>query len=158
MDEKITKLIIDYWRKNGVDTSEAFFSLFGMPIDDDDIYGLVVEFYGGVEQILIKLNKLVDKKFTVEDSGYTYDAIIRKFSVSDEGFVCEVDVDGTGEVELFALDKTMSISQAVNDEEIGWEIRMELKDGFRDWLYKNISKITGIVVNVDEIHVIGDGL
>ena len=60
MDEKITKLIIDYWRKNGVDTSETFLSLFGIPIDDDDIYGLVVEFYGGVEQILIKLNKLVE--------------------------------------------------------------------------------------------------
>ena len=137
-----------------------------MPIDDDDIYGLVVEFYGGVEQILIKLNKLVDKKFTIEDGGYTYDAIIRKFSVSDysygsshdEGFVCEVDVDGTGEVELFALDETMSISQAVNDEEIGWEINMELKDTVRVWLYKNISEMTGIYVDVDELYVIGDGL
>ena len=158
MDEKITKLIIDYWRKNGVDISKTFLSLFGTPIDDDDIYGLVVEFYGGVEQILIRLNKLVDKKFTIESGGYTYDAIIRKFSVSDEGFVCEVDVDGAGEVVLFALGETMSISQAVNDKEFGWEIKMELEDTVRDWLYNNISKITGIVVNVDEIYVIGDGL
>lgn len=153
MDEKITKLIIDYWRKNGVDTSKTFLSLFGMPIDDDDIYGLVVEFYGGVEQILIKLNKLVDKKFTIEDGGYTYDAIIRKFSVSDEGFVCDVAADGQGEVYLFNLDETMSISQAVNDKEFGWEIKHEMADSIRDWLFEKVTKKTGIIVSVEGLKV-----
>ena len=159
MDEKITKLIIDYWRKNGVDTSETFLSLFGMPIDNDDIYGLVVEFYGGVEKIYIKLNKLVGKKFNISDGGYDYDAIIESFqSYDDEGFVCEIDVDGNGEVEIFNLDETMTISQAYNDSEFGWEIGQEINDSLNIWLYKTITEKTGIPVSVDKVNVIGDGL
>ena len=77
MDEKITKLIIDYWRKNGVDTSETFLSLFGMPIDDDDIYGLVVEFYGGVEQILIKLNEYL--KYQTRVTTHIYSMLFNNY-------------------------------------------------------------------------------
>jgi len=42
----------------------------------------------------------------------------------------------------------MSISQAVNDKEFGWEIKHEMTDSVRDWLFEKVTKKTGIIVSV----------
>jgi len=161
MNEKLKKTITDYWEKNGVDITKPFFSLFGLDAGLDgryvrnreDFYDLVIEFYGGVEKILKKLNNLVGKTFTIIDGGYDFDVRIEKFYVLDGRISCDIAADGQGEVFLFNLDETMSISQAVNDKEFGWEIKHEMTDSIRDWLFEKVTKKTGIIVSVEDLKV-----
>ena len=161
MNEKLKKTITDYWEKNGVDITKPFFSLFGLDAGLDgryvrnskDFYDLVIEFYGGIEKILKKLNNLVGKTFTIIDGGYNFDIKIEKFYVLDGRISCDVVADGQGEVYLFNLDETMSISQAVNDKEFGWEIKHEMTDSVRDWLFEKVTKKTGIIVLVEGLKV-----
>lgn len=156
MNEKLKKTIFDYWKKNGVDITKPFFSLFGLDAGLDGRYigksevfhDLVIEFHGGVEKVLKKLNNLVGQTFTIIDGGYDFDIKIEKFYVSDGSLSCDIAVDGQGEVFLFNLDETMSISQAVNDKEFGWEIKHEMTDSVRDWLFEKVTKKTGIIVSV----------
>lgn len=162
MDEKIKKLIIDYWVKNGVDITKPFFSLFGLDAGIDDsryvrngkvFNELVLDFYGGVEKTLKKLNNLVGQTFAIIDGGYEFDIRIEKFYVLDGRISCDIAADGQGEVFLFNLDETMSISQAVNDKEFGWEIKYEMTDSLRDWLFEKVTKKTGIIVSVVDLKV-----
>lgn len=173
MDKRTKKTILDYWKKNGVDTTNSFFRLFGLDMGRDGpdgkyyskpnvIHELIFDFYGGYEKILKNLNYLVGKEHTIEDGGYNYDVRITEFyydySVKEiHGYpvwpMCKVIADGQGEVFLFNLDETMNISKAVNDEDFGWEIKSEMRDSVRDWLFEKVTKKTGVIIIVEEIDV-----
>ena len=61
INNKIKKILFDYWKSNGVDTNITTLSLFGIPKrtynEIEYVQSLVIEFYGGRDEVLKKLMK-----------------------------------------------------------------------------------------------------
>jgi len=158
ISNKIRNIILKQWKKNGVDASPGFFNMFGLNYskNGNDIKKLVYEYYGGVENVLKRLNKLIDKKIHITDGGYDYYCKIMSFKRwhIDEPIYVEIEVDGDGEVFIFPEDKLENIKDAYNNEDYGWEIKDEMKDSINKWMYYNITEKYGIDLEVDELFVV----
>ena len=158
MNDSIKTLIKSQWKKNGIDASQGFFSLFSLDInkDADDIQKLIREYYGGIENVIKRLNKLTNKKIHIDDGGYDYDFIFTSFNPGgyDYTLFANAEVDGDGEVDIISEEETFSIYDAVNNEDWGWEVKSEITDSINGWLFTNITEKFGIVVEVDELFII----
>jgi hypothetical protein len=79
----------------------------------------------------------------ISKGGYEFDIEIVSYDIKDDVEIfCEI-LPG-GEVSIIMepvlnLGRTLDIEEAVNDEEIGWEIKGEISDCIEDYFYKDLQ-------------------
>lgn len=92
-----------------------------------------------------KAKQIVDsilrkKEHHISSGGYNFDIVIESYDIdsSDINIKCKILPGGTVSI-IMDDGRTLDIEDAVNDEEIGWEIKGEINDCIIDFLYKNLQ-------------------
>lgn len=80
------------------------------------------------------------KEHHISSGGYNFDIVIESYDIdsNDISIICKVLPGGTVSL-IMDGERTLDIEDAVNDEEIGWEIEGEINDCIIDFLYKNLQ-------------------
>lgn len=157
ISDNIKKLIFDYWRKNGVDTSKGFFNMFGITryyMDDPEVQEMVIEFYGGVDNVIEKLKKLtkviIDEgyiRFYIEDVYFdSTDVESRFLAIVDGGVVIPTEYEGEQDTYTLYMEEGL-------DREFSEYIREEIND----IVYNVITKKTGLILSLDTFNVTQPG-
>ena len=165
INNKIKKILFDYWKSNGVDTNITTLSLFGIPKrtynEIEYVQSLVIEFYGGRDEVLKKLKKLeggilYDESYGGEPiRGKVFDVVYDK---GEETFFCSVLIDGDTEIEVapFTGDAD-GVINTIYDEYMDEGLGMEFSDSIRlvieDMLYEQITLKTGIDMNLSGFEI-----
>ena len=97
---------------------------------------------------------LRNKEHHISHGGYEFDIIIESYEI-DEGHYtvdikCEILPGGTVSI-IMGDGRTLNLEDAVDDEEIGWEIKGEISECIEDYFYKNlkIRSLTGYEIDVE---------
>ena len=94
-------------------------------------------------------------KHHIKSGGYNFDFKIKNYHVNED--LKRIDfwaiVDGTVSLVMTGDYEPRNLKDVVNDEEIGWEVSMEIQDELNDYFYENFFKRTGIVVDSDGFSV-----
>jgi hypothetical protein len=81
---------------------------------------------------------LKDKNHHISSGGYEFDIEI-SYDIKDDEVEIHCEILPGGEVTIIMDDgRTLNLEDAVNDEEIGWEIKGEIHDCIEDYFYKKI--------------------
>jgi hypothetical protein len=157
ISDNIKKLIFDYWRKNGVDISKGFFNMFGITryyMDDPEVQEMVIEFYGGVDNVIEKLKKLTNViintsnfKFYIDDVSYdSIDGEFRFNVIVDGGQILETEYEG--EQELYTLYMVEGLDR---------EFSEFIREDINETIYKVVSEKTGVFMSLDIFNVTQPG-
>ena len=92
-----------------------------------------------------KANQIIDsilrnKEHHISDGGYNFDIAIESYDIqeSNDDINIRCNILPGGEVSIID-GRTLNLEDAVNDEEIGWEIKGEIRDCIEDFFYKNLQ-------------------
>jgi hypothetical protein len=92
------------------------------------------------------------KEHNISSGGYNFDIVIESYDIDsgDINIKCKILPGGTVSI-IMDDGRTLDIEDAVNDEEIGWEIKGEISDCIEDFFYKNlqIRDKTGYEIDVE---------
>jgi hypothetical protein len=81
---------------------------------------------------------LKEKNHHISSGGYEFDIEI-SYDIKDDEVEILCEILHGGEVTIIMGDgRTLNLEDAVNDEEIGWEIKGEIHDCIEDYFYKKI--------------------
>jgi hypothetical protein len=158
VNSKIKEVLFKYWKSNGVDTDESTLSLFGIDKgatnEIEDVQSLVIEYYGGRDEVLKKLKKLEGGTLY----GETYGESIRGkvfnvlYDKGDKTFFCSVLVDGDGEIEI-EDGKTNTIYNEYMDVGLDMAFRRYISMIIEDMLAEQITLKTGINIYLSRFEV-----
>jgi hypothetical protein len=116
---------------------------------------LIRNVLGGFDNIIKNNLDFLLSKHHVESGGYNFDFKIKNYHVNED--LKRIDfwaiVDGTVSLVMTGDYEPRNLKDVVNDEEIGWEVSMEIQDELNDYFYENFFKRTGIVVDSDGFSV-----
>jgi hypothetical protein len=92
-----------------------------------------------------KANQIIDsilrnKEHHISDGGYNFDITIESYDIqeSNDDINIRCKILPGGEVSIID-GRTLSLEDAVNDEEIGWEIEDEIADCIEKYFYTNLQ-------------------
>jgi hypothetical protein len=94
-----------------------------------------------------KANQIIDlilrnKEHHISDGGYDFDITIESYDIqeSNDDINIRCKILPGGEVSIIMDDgRTLDLEDAVNDEEIGWEIKGEINDCIEKYFYTNLE-------------------
>jgi hypothetical protein len=94
-----------------------------------------------------KANQIIDlilrnKEHHISDGGYDFDITIESYDIqeSNDDINIRCKILPGGEVSIIMDDgRTLDLEDAVNDEEIGWEIKGEINDCIEKYFYTNLQ-------------------
>lgn len=158
--DKIKKIIFKYWKDNGIDLGNNFFTMFGVDIthDDEIITDLLIEYYGGLEKTMERLDKLKNEVIEVTEYGGTirFKIINFTFDKGDKHFYYDVFMDGG-----------VLLSDEDGNEQTTYDIWLEegLDRGFtnesreyiEDIFYDKISSKSGFNFNLENLTILKPG-
>lgn len=165
ISDRIKKFIFQFWKKHGIDTSDNFFTQFGIDMrelhwtyKDEGIQELVIEYYGGVEKTLDKLNRLKDKD--IEDD-HEYGGIRFKITrfIYDKGekiFFYDVVVDGSVEI-LNGYDEESTIYDEWKDEGLSRDFTEATREYVEDVFYDKITTKTKLTFILEDLIITKPG-
>lgn len=162
------KAFFKYWDRFGGKIDDNFYKLFGFEgtrlpelivgktkIRYYDVLGFLREWLGESKSIEMTEELL---KGTHHVVGPIYGGYDYKFTVSEvqeknsTQFTTTVLIDDVnGEVTLFQNEELYKLIDARNEEEFGWEIENEIQDCTDEYLSKEITSRTGIVIVFNDI-------
>jgi hypothetical protein len=121
--------------------------------------GKVREFYtdflGGWDKMIIKSYQLMDRTFDTMDydfrGGYDFRFKIKGHSDYEEDYMTLVDcpIKSDGKVTLMTDGETHLLSELEENYDMWWEVESEIRSLIEDILYKEVTKKTGIMVEVN---------
>ena len=97
--------------------------------------------YAIINGILKVLNGLVGKKHHVDYGGYDYDFTLKEIKFDNDGSFtlnCYIHNDGTV---LVLGENELNIIDAMDDDNIGWEVKMEMEESIVSFLHKLVGDI-----------------
>jgi len=154
------KMFFKYWDKFGGKVDNNFFKLFGFKhnrldnINQSEVYRYLAEWIGE-EKAYEKFKSLVEENpHEINDCGgynFEYEMDIDEFDQSTLNVFLNVKVLPGGSVNLIMVGgDTMSIEDAVRDEEIGSEIESEIQECIYDDImnFTNQSGITAVIMRI----------
>ena len=106
------------------------------------------ELVGGDEFTKKVIKKLIGKTFSTKDfddtihGGYDFEWVITNMEYRDYDFYLYGKTLPGGTVTLMD-GRNLSLSDAINDEDLGWEIQEEIKDVVQDSMDEIILPVTG---------------
>jgi hypothetical protein len=149
---KLEKIIYKFWDKTTPDLSETF-KILALP-KTHHVYRALMELlfeYHGKDKVFNEVKKFIsDKKtHTISDCGtYNFDFNIVDYNIDKENRQVELSIiidDINGEVTLIFDDgRTLSINDAMDDNDIGFEIRQEVTECLDDYFRDNVQNKFGI--------------
>jgi hypothetical protein len=96
--------------------------------------------YLGPKAIQIVDSILRNKEHHISAGGYNFDIVIEGYDIDTDDINIRCEILPGGEVSIIMDDgRTLNLEDAVNDEEIGWEIKGEIRDCIEDFFYKNLQ-------------------
>ena len=119
-----------------------------------------IEFMGGWNKMIEKSYELMDRTFNTMDydfgGGYDFRFKVQGHSDYEEDSSIYVDcpIESDAEVTLITDDETHLLSKVEENENLWWEVESEIKSLIEDILYLEVTKKTGIMVDVNIVWVI----
>tara|TARA_R110000796_G_scaffold94869_2_gene199795 strand:+ start:8137 stop:8655 length:519 start_codon:yes stop_codon:yes gene_type:complete len=158
INDKIKKVLFKYWKENGVQTDSATLSLFGISgVGYEElqyIQSLIIEYYGGPNEVFKKMNKLkggilYGESFGGEPiRGKVYYVVYDK---GEKSFYISVLLDGDVMVESDEVVDT--IWNHYVDEGLGREFTDGATEMVADMIYSEITVKTGIYTNLLDLEI-----
>jgi hypothetical protein len=123
-------------------------------MDDPEVQEMVIEFYGGVDNVIEKLKKLTNViintsnfKFYIDDVSYdSIDGEFRFNVIVDGGQILETEYEG--EQELYTL---------YMEEGLDREFSEFIREDINETIYKVVSEKTGVFMSLDIFNVTQPG-
>jgi len=120
-----------------------------------EIYEMYRDFLGGWDKMIEKSYQLMDRTFDTNDynfvGGYDFRFKVQGNNDYEEDNTTFVDcpVESDGEVTLMTDGKTYLLKDLEENEDLWWEIDSEIRGVIDDILYREVTKKTGIMVDVN---------
>jgi hypothetical protein len=118
------------------------------------IYEMYRDFLGGWDKMIEKSYELMGRTFDTMDydfrGGYDFRFKVQGYNDYEEDNTTYVNcpVESDGKVTLIADGKTHLLSKVEENEDLWQEVESEIKGVIDDILYKEVTKKTGIMVDI----------
>jgi uncharacterized surface anchored protein len=115
----------------------------------------IIELLGGWDKMIEKAYQLMDRTFDTMDydfsGGYDFRFKVQRHSDYEEDMETLVDcsVESDGKVTLMDNMETHYLKDLEGDYDLWWEIDSEIRSLIEDILYKEVTKKTGIRVDIN---------
>ena len=121
-----------------------------------EIYEMYRDFLGGWDKMIEKSFQLMDRTFDTMDYDFVggYDFRFKpqlNLSYEEDNLIfVNGPIESDGKVTLLMTDgETHLLTDVEEDEDLWWEIESEIKGVIDDILYREVTKKTGIMVDVN---------
>jgi hypothetical protein len=158
-EERVKKVFFKIWQNELDSTGEIDFDPKIANYINYKPIGKVREFYtdflGGWDKMIEKSYELMDRTFDTMDydfrGGYDFRFRIKGHSDYEEDNVTLVDcpIESDGKVTLMTNMETHYLKDLDGTEELFWEIDSEIRNLIEDILYIEVTKKTGVNVEVN---------
>lgn len=134
------KMLLKMWKEEPVINNERLQMLCVFNHQQMKKVGEWFREYLGPKAIQIIDSIFEKREHHISIGGYNLDIVIESYDIdsNDISIICKVLPGGTVSI-IMDDGRTLDIEDAVNDEEIGWEIKGEINDCIIDFLYKNLQ-------------------
>lgn len=160
-----TDILISMWDKQTKEDGYPTFDVdvlryFGIEkwTDIMDYAEFFNDYIGGEEKTMEIIDEISNNNFSTRDfperlvGGYDFDWSVINVYVQDDVYKLDCQASKRGSVTLMD-GRHMSLKDAMNDEEVGWEIESEISNVIQDCLNELIYPRTGIKVNVYYVEI-----
>ena len=119
------------------------------------IYEMYRDFLGGWDKMIEKSYELMGRTFDTMDydfrGGYDFRFTVQGNNDYEEDNTTFVDcpVESDGKVTLMTNGETHLLKDVEEDEDLWWEVDSEIRGLIDDILYREVTKKTGIMVDVE---------
>jgi hypothetical protein len=124
------------------------------------VHEIYRDFLGGWDKMVEKSFELMDRTFDTMDydfsGGYDFRFTVKGNNDYEEGNILYVNsqIESDGKVELIMTDGgNISLGEALASDDYGWEIESEIRSVIEDILYKEVTKKTGILIEVNNFWI-----
>jgi hypothetical protein len=124
------------------------------------VHEIYRDFLGGWDNMVEKSFELMDRTFDTMDydfsGGYDFRFTVKGNNDYEEGNILYVNsqIESDGKVELIMTDGgNISLGEALASDDYGWEIESEIRSVIEDILYKEVTKKTGILIEVNNFWI-----
>ena len=148
-----------YWDRFGPGITPKMFKVFGLDFYrryeyKKLVYDMLMEYIGEETAINKTYEFLRTDDHHIDCGGYDYTFNVTEIKFT--GKIARLTVlvnDKDGEVDLIMIDGgVLNLADAINDEEIGFEIRGEIYDCIEDYLTLNVEDKFGVVCHLEIIN------
>ena len=146
------KIIYKFWDRTSPDINDTF-KILALP-KTHHTYRALMELlfeYHGKDKVFNEVKNFIsgNKTHTINDCGsYNFDFNIVGYHIDKENRQVDLSIivdDINGDVSLIFDDgRTLSIKDAMDDKEIGWEIKSEVTECLDDYFRDNVQNKFGI--------------
>jgi hypothetical protein len=158
-EERVKKVLFKFWQKeleiNGEIDFDPGIAKY-VNYNPDKIREMFFEFLGGWDKMTEKALQLMDRTFDTMDydfsGGYDFRFTVKGYRDFEEDGYMMVDcpIDGDGKVTLMMDNmETRYLKDLEEDENLLWEIDSEIRSLIEDILYVEVTKKTGIIVDIN---------
>jgi hypothetical protein len=158
-EERVKKVLFKFWQKeleiNGEIDFDPGIAKY-VNYNPDKIREMFFEFLGGWDKMTEKALQIVDRTFDTMDydfsGGYDFRFTVKGHRDFEEDGYMMVDcpIDGDGKVTLMMDNmETRYLKDLEEDENLWWEIDSEIRSLIEDILYVEVTKKTGIIVDIN---------
>jgi hypothetical protein len=158
-EERVKKVLFKFWQKeleiNGDIDFDPGIAKY-VNYNPDKIREMFFEFLGGWDKMTEKALQLMDRTFDTMDydfsGGYDFRFTVKGYRDFEEDGYMMVDcpIDGDGKVTLMMDNmETRYLKDLEEDENLLWEIDSEIRSLIEDILYVEVTKKTGIIVDIN---------
>jgi hypothetical protein len=138
------KYVFKYWDKHGSGQFKTIMSLFSVrPAAKLVLTHWLIEWHGGSEKVKQLIKSLENKNFVGQGGSYNFNFYVKNSRLYDDKeeypeVYFDAIVDGKGEVTVTTDDGEVynNISQAINNDDFGWEVDEEIRDIMQETLEK----------------------
>lgn len=124
------------------------------------VHEIYRDFLGGWDKMVEKSFELMNRTFDTKNydfsGGYDFRFTVKGNNDYEEGNRLYVNsqIESDGKVELIMTDGgNISLGEALASDDYGWEIESEIRSLIEDILYKEVTKKTGILIEVNNFWI-----
>ena len=153
---RFKRILFKFWDVNGPTLSRQMYKLIG--IDSHHTFKLhpyfleyLVEWFGGEEKFIEHIKQNEGKDYHVQYGGYNFDIILDEITLDEFNVYLDVRVKPGGTVTLIFDENqpTVTIEDALANDNYGWEINNEIQETIFDTFYKYFNNLGMEIVEVD---------
>jgi len=154
--EKFKPILFKYWKLNGPSLSRQLFKMIGINSLHSNklkpyFYEFLIEWFGGDEKFIEYLTKNEGETYHIVDGGYNFEIILDEIILIEYHVYLRVKVKPGGTVTLIFDENqpTLSLNDALSNDDYGGEISSEIKDTIFDNFFKFFSEFGFTIEGID---------
>jgi len=157
-EDRVKKVLFKFWQKELENNGEIEFDpsiAEYVNSNFDRVREMFFEFLGGWDKMTEKALQLMNRTFNTMDydfsGGYDFRFTVKGVrDYEEDGYILvDCPIESDGEVILMTDNETYSLRDLEEDENLWWEIDSEIKSLIEDILYIEVTKKTGIAVEIN---------